>query len=85
MGKYVDAAWLGQLPDEWGIIDLGQVYEERKTKIKETGYEPLSVTMNGIVPKLSSAVKAAEDSDRKLVRKGDFVVIVNDINNFTLK
>lgn len=74
MGKHVDAAWLGQLPDEWEIIDLGQVYEERKTKIKETGYEPLSVTMNGIVPQLSSAVKAAEDSDRKLVKKGDFVI-----------
>jgi len=74
MGKYVDAAWLGLIPDDWGIIDLGQVYEERKVKIKEAGYEPLSVTMNGIVPQLSSAVKAAEDSDRKLVKKGDFVI-----------
>ena len=30
--------------------------------------------MNGIVPQLSSAVKAAEGSDRKLVKKGDFVI-----------
>ena len=30
--------------------------------------------MNGIVPQLASAVKAAEASDRKLVKKGDFVI-----------
>ena len=74
MRKFDDAAWLGKLPDAWGVIDLGQVYEERKVKIKEADYEPLSVTMNGIVPQLSSAVKAAEGSDRKLVKKGDFVI-----------
>ena len=40
----------------------------------ESDYQPLSVTMGGVVPQLSSAVKAAEDSDRKLVRAGDFVI-----------
>lgn len=74
MRENTDVAWLGQLPNGWDVIDIGQVYEERKVKIKESGYEPLSVTMNGIVPQLSSAVKAAEDSDRKLVKKGDFVI-----------
>ena len=74
MKENTDVAWLGQLPDGWGTIDLGQVYEERKVKIKEAGFEPLSVTMNGIVPQLASAVKAAEESDRKLVKKGDFVI-----------
>lgn len=74
MRNVTDTTWLGDLPDGWSVIDLGQVYEERKIKIKESGYEPLSVTMNGIVPQLSSAVKAAEDSDRKLVKQGDFVI-----------
>ena len=32
MRKFDDAAWLGKLPDAWGVIDLGQVYEERKVK-----------------------------------------------------
>lgn len=74
MEQINDIAWLGNLPTDWGVIDLGQVYEERKVKIKEAGFAPLSVTMNGIVPQLSSAVKAAEDSDRKLVKAGDFVI-----------
>ena len=74
MREINDIIWLGELPENWNIIELGQVYEERKVKVKETIYEPLSVTMNGIVPQLASAVKAAEGSDRKLVKKGDFVI-----------
>ena len=74
MKKYDDAGWLGFLPDTWSIIELGQVFEERNVKVKEEGLMPLSVTMNGIVPQLSSAVKAAEDSDRKLVVMGDYVI-----------
>ena len=69
-----DITWVGKLPSSWDIIDLGQVYEERNIKTKESGYNPLSVTMNGIVPQLSSAVKAAETSDRKLVLAGDYVI-----------
>lgn len=66
--------WLGVLPDDWQLTDIGRVYEERKQKVSDTDFTPLSVTMNGIVPQLSSAVKAAEGSDRKLVKKGDFVI-----------
>lgn len=40
----------------------------------DTDYEALSITKNGIVKQLSSAVKASEGSDRKLVCKGDFVI-----------
>lgn len=74
MREVTDTTWLGDIPESWDIIELGQIYEERKVKIKESGYEPLSVTMNGIIPQLSSVVKAAEDSDRKLVKNGDFVI-----------
>ena len=66
--------WLVVLPDGWGLTDIGRIYEERKEKVLEDDYQPLSVTMNGIVPQLSSAVKAAEGSDRKLVKAGDFVI-----------
>lgn len=69
-----DNTWLGKLPPSWDTIEIGQVYEERNVKTKESGYLPLSITMNGVVPQLSSAVKAAEDSDRKLVLKGDYVI-----------
>lgn len=66
--------WLGALPDGWKLTDIGRVFEERKEKVLEDDYQPLSVTMNGIVPQLASAVKAAEGSDRKLVKAGDFVI-----------
>lgn len=74
MREINDTLWLGKLPNTWNTVELGQVYEERKVKVKETIYEPLSVTMKGIVPQLASAVKAAEESDRKLVKAGDFVI-----------
>ena len=35
---------------------------------------PLSVTMKGIVPQLESAAKTNDGDNRKLVRKGDFVI-----------
>ena len=66
--------WLGSIPTDWGLTTVGNVFDERNIKVMESDYQPLSVTMAGIVPQLSSAVKAAEDSDRKLVRTGDFVI-----------
>lgn len=35
---------------------------------------PLSVTMKGIVPQLENAAKTKHGDDRKLIRKGDFVI-----------
>lgn len=52
MREINDTLWLGKLPKTWNTVELGQVYEERKVKVKETIYEPLSVTMKGIVPQL---------------------------------
>ena len=66
--------WLGTIPNNWELTDIGRVYEERKEKVNDKDYQALSVTMNGIVLQLASAVKAAEDSERKLVKKGDFVI-----------
>lgn len=66
--------WLGNIPSGWTLTTVGSVFDERNEKVMESDYQPLSVTMGGVVPQLSSAVKAAEDSDRKLVRAGDFVI-----------
>lgn len=66
--------WIGTLPDNWELTNIGMVYEERKETVNDKDYLPLSITKSGVVPQLSSAVKAAEDSDRKLVKKGDFVI-----------
>ena len=66
--------WIGEIPDEWEVSKIGQLYEERKTKVSDTVYPPLSVTMQGILPQLETAAKSDAHDDRKLVLKGDFAI-----------
>lgn len=66
--------WLGEVPEPWGIGRIGQLYTERREKVSDTEYQPLSVTMKGILPQLSTAAKTDVHDDRKLVRKGDFAI-----------
>lgn len=66
--------WLGEIPDSWGLSRIGSVYELRNTKVSDKEYPPLSVTNKGIVPQLQTAAKTNAHDDRKLVRKGDFVI-----------
>lgn len=65
---------LGHAPHNWSVFRLGQLFDERKTKVSDKDYEPLSVTMKGIVPQLDTAAKSDDSENRKLVRKGDFVI-----------
>lgn len=67
-------AWLGAIPAKWGVSRIGAVYTLRMTKVSDKDYQPLSVTMNGIVPQLETAAKTNAHDDRKLVRKGDFAI-----------
>jgi type I restriction enzyme, S subunit len=66
--------WLGEVPSKWTLTRLGSYFNERKTKVSDKDYLPLSVTKNGIVPQLESAAKSNDGDNRKLVRKGDFVI-----------
>lgn len=66
--------WIGEMPEEWEIGRIGQLYNERKEKVSDYDYQPLSVTMKGIVPQLSTAAKSDAHDDRKLVKKGDFAI-----------
>jgi|GEM_PF-858011 len=76
MINYKDSGieWLGQIPSHWNIVRIGSQYTERKTKVSDTDYPPLSVTMKGIVPQLATAAKTDAHDDRKLVCKGDFAI-----------
>ncbi|MBQ6959385.1 MAG: restriction endonuclease subunit S [Clostridia bacterium] len=67
-------AWIGKIPDSWNIGRIGHLYTERKEKVSDTDFSPLSVTMKGILPQLSTAAKTDAHDDRKLVRKGDFAI-----------
>lgn len=66
--------WIGEIPDGWNIGQIGHLYDERKEKVSDRDYPPLSVTMKGIVPQLSTAAKTDAHDDRKLVKKGDFAI-----------
>ncbi|MEX5256693.1 hypothetical protein [Kocuria arenosa] len=66
--------WLGAIPSEWQLRRLGSLFRERKETVSDTDYEPLSVTMQGIVPQMANVAKTMNNDARKLVRSGDFVI-----------
>ncbi|EPC4024047.1 TPA: restriction endonuclease subunit S [Enterobacter kobei] len=66
--------WLGMVPSHWNIKRLGQFFEERRDKVSDKDYPPLSVTMQGIVPQIDTAAKTDAGDNRKLVLKNDFVI-----------
>ena len=66
--------WIGTIPASWAVGRIGQLYTERKEKVSDTEFQPLSVTMKGVLPQLSTAAKTDAHDDRKLVRKGDFAI-----------
>lgn len=66
--------WIGEIPEGWEVGRIGQLYSERRTKVSDKDYPPLSVTMKGILPQLSTAAKTDAHDDRKLVCKGDFAI-----------
>jgi len=66
--------WLGEVPEHWELTRLGTRFEERRTKVSDKDFPPLSVTKNGIVPQLDNAAKTNDGDNRKLVKEGDFVI-----------
>lgn len=66
--------WLGEIPEHWELTRLGTRFLERRTKVSDKDFEPLSVTKNGVFPQLDSAAKSNDGDNRKLVKKGDFVI-----------
>lgn len=68
------SAWLGFLPSHWESEKIGSLFSERKTKVSDKDYLPLSVTKTGILPQLEHAAKTNDGDNRKLVCAGDFVI-----------
>ena len=66
--------WIGKVPEYWEIDKLGHRFIQRKEKVSDKVFEPLSVSKMGVTPQLESACKTDDGDNRKLVRKGDFVV-----------
>ena len=66
--------WLKEIPSHWEEKKIASLFRERRTKVSDKDYQPLSVSKIGITPQLESAVKTDNGDNRKLVLKGDFVV-----------
>lgn len=65
---------LGNANPSWPIFRLGQLFRERREKVSDRDFPPLSVTKRGIVPQLETAAKSDDGDNRKGVRAGDFVI-----------
>jgi type I restriction enzyme, S subunit len=79
MQKYAEycvsqAEWLSVLPSHWECKKIGSLFTERKVKVSDKDYAPLSVTKMGILPQLEHAAKTNDGDNRKLVCAGDFVI-----------
>ncbi len=66
--------WLGLIPTHWNAKRLGQFFDDRREKVSDKDFAPLSVTMQGVVPQLETAAKTDDGDNRKLVRANDFVI-----------
>ncbi len=66
--------WLGEVPEHWKVKRLGYFFSERREKVSDKDYEPLSVTKKGILPQLETAAKTDDGDNRKKVCTGDFVI-----------
>jgi type I restriction enzyme S subunit len=79
MVEYTDkvktgVSWLPQIPAHWELKKIDALFTERKTKVSDKDYSPLSVTKRGILPQLEHAAKSNDSDNRKLVKTGDFVI-----------
>lgn len=74
--EYKDSGekWLGEIPSHWEMKRLGSYFNERKSKVSDKDYAPLSVTKKGILPQLENVAKSNDSDNRKQVCAGDFVI-----------
>lgn len=66
--------WLSSIPDSWQAVKMRSLFSERKTKVSDKDYSPLSVGYMGVVPQLANAAKSNDGDNRKLIKVGDFAI-----------
>ena len=72
--KATGTHWLGEVPTHWNVRRLGYFFDERREKVSDAEFAPLSVTRAGIVPQLENVAKTDDGGNRKKVCAGDFVI-----------
>lgn len=69
--------WIGKTPEEWKILKTKYVFTIKKDIANEEGYQVLSITQRGIIPKDLSKNEgqlAANYSNYQIVNIGDFAM-----------
>ncbi|KHE69671.1 restriction endonuclease subunit S [Halobacillus sp. BBL2006] len=66
--------WLGEIPRDWKLERIGNIFEQRNEKVSDYDYKPLSVTKKGVVKQLETAAKSNDHTNRKKVGVNDFVI-----------
>jgi len=66
--------WFGKLPEHWEAHKISELFEERREKVSDVDFAPLSVSKGGVVPQIATVAKSNAGDNRKLVRVGDFAI-----------
>ena len=66
--------WLGAIPSDWELGRISAFFSERRQKVSDKDYPALSVTKLGVFPQWENVAKSNDGDNRKLVKKGDFVI-----------
>ena len=67
-------AWFTSVPEPWNILKINALFSQRKEKVSDKDFAPISVTKNGIMPQLETVAKTDDGDNRKKVCVGDFVI-----------
>lgn len=43
-------SWIPQIPNHWNLMKVNALFQERKCKVSDKVFSPLSVTKKGILP-----------------------------------
>lgn len=72
--KQTGTKWITSIPVSWNMQKIGALFVQRKEKVSDKDFAPISVTKNGILPQLATAAKTDDGDNRKKVCVGDFVI-----------
>ena len=72
--KPTGVSWIPFIPKGWNMVKINDLFVERREKVSDQDFAPLSVPKFGILPQLETAAKTKDGDNRKKVCKGDFVI-----------
>ena len=72
--------WIGDIPSDWEVSNIGGMYTVRNQKVSDRDYPPLSVTKQGVLPQLDFVAKPmlmmTENSSKRAISLSTVVLTV---------